>query len=79
MGKTPHLIIVDKLGMTVYPVMIKLKASAGDGCPMTVGKVPPVGKTHRKYFVPHFEYGKIDGKIRRRAAVGLNVNIFSAK
>ena len=72
-------IVVDLLRLGADAVVRDLVKFAGEIRRMAVGEMAAVGEIHGEDFVAGLQHGEINGHVRLRAAVRLDVDVFAPK
>jgi hypothetical protein len=67
-------VVVDRLLLFGYAVVLYVIELSGEIGEMSVCEVPPVGKVHRQDFVAWLQHAEVNGSVRLRARVWLNVS-----
>ena len=78
-GEFLQCVVIDLLRLLVHAVMRDLIKFAGKICRMPMGEMTSVGEIHRQDLVARFDGGKVNGHVRLRSAVRLDIDVLGAE
>ena len=79
LGKARHLLVVDGLALAVDAVGDELEEAAAEVDVAAMGQVSALVEPHAHDRVAGLEHGEVDGHVRLRAGVGLDVRVVGSE